>query len=597
MNLNRRLIHETGGARDDLAVTILSSGFMGVLIVLQAFVLSAIVDGVFLKGWDLDDSSLWLVGFVALSVLRAVILYLKENSAQAVASKTKLQLRERLLDRITRMGPYPIGLESSGALSSVINQGIETLDAYYRRYVPQLVIAGLVPLTILLFIFPIDTLSALILLFTAPLIPFFMILIGDTTEKITQRQWTTLSRLSAAFQDTLQGLKTLKVLGRSDERAVMLGESAEEYRQATMGVLRVGFLSALVLELLATLSSAIIAVEIGLRLLTGRIDFQQGLFILFLAPEFYFPLRLLSSYFHAGTAGTAAASDIYELIDREPTQRTGLALCLREDPPGIRFQEISYRYPIRRAPELNTTKFPPGNHPATLKEVSFELPAGRTTALVGPSGCGKSTLSSLILRFIEPDSGTIEVDGIPYQEYDLQKWRSQIAWVPQTPTLFQGSVRDNILLGDRNASEEALIDAAERSLSHEFIREFPDGYDTLIGERGLRLSGGQRVRIALARAFLKGAPLFILDEVTADLDPEAEERLLDSIREYCRDRTALLIAHRLGTISHADQILVLSRGHIIEQGTHIQLLREEGLYAQLIGAYHSTLAEVEHGTC
>lgn len=592
MILNKRLTGEAGQARFDLIVTILASGFLGLLIVLQAFTLSIIVDGVFLSEWDLKDALPWIMGFLLLSVLRAFFIWLKENSAQGVAGKVKSNLRKRLIDQLTNLGPSFTRAEHSGELSNTLTQGIEALDAYYRRYLPQLVIAVLVPLTILIFIMPLDTLTGMILLFTAPLIPFFMVLIGDTTERLTQRQWTTLSRLSAHFQDTLQGLKTLKLLGGSEDQSKKIYRASDDYRQATMGVLRVGFLSALVLELIATLSTAIVAVEVGLRTLTGRMEFQVGLFILLLAPEFYFPLRLLGTYFHSGVTGIAAATRIYWLLDKPVTPPTHSSSRFGKDTSYslIQFHKVSYRYPERGHPESKSgTPIQMSPHRA-LDSIEFEFPAGKTLALVGPSGCGKSTIGALLLGFIKPESGSIQVDGTPLAEFDLRSWRSNIAWVPQAPTLFFGSVRDNILLGDPRASQDAVLQAAKLALAHDFICDLPEGYDTSIGQRGARLSGGQRKRIALARAFLKDAPLLILDEVSADLDPDTESTLVERIQEHSLGRTTMIIAHRLATIESVDEIIVLADGRIVETGSHYELLSLKGLYAQLVDSYRGSLA-------
>jgi ATP-binding cassette subfamily C protein CydD len=446
------------------------------------------------------------------------------------------------------------------------------------------------PLTILVAVFPNDILSGVVLLVTAPLIPFFMILIGSAAESLTQRQWTTLSRLAAHFLDVIQGLPTLKRFGRARDQLRIIARVSDDYRTATMSVLRVAFLSALVLEMLATISVAVIAVEIGIRVMKGYMLFIDAFFILILAPDFYQPLRLLGSKFHAGMDGVAAASRIFAILDREPDRRPETEDRKEADlapssvpgprsasftlPPDfqIRFQNVSVRYQEgeRRA----------------LEDVSFELRRGQHIALVGPSGAGKSTIAHLLMRFVQPTTGRILLDDIPLDQIDARAWRRHIAWMPQRPTLFAMSIADNIRLGQPDASMDAVVRAAEQGFAHDFIQTFPDGYDTLAGERGARLSGGQAQRIALARAFLRDAPIVILDEPTANLDLETEEQIQQAIARLLQDRTALIIAHRLNTVASADRILVVQAGRIVEVGSHESLLaRSEGLYRNMIRAY------------
>jgi ATP-binding cassette subfamily C protein CydD len=472
------------------------------------------------------------------------------------------------------LGPAYTSGERSGELTNTVVEGVETLEAYFSQYIPQLALAALVPLTILIFILPLDLTSGLVLLLTAPLIPVFMILIGDAADRLTQRQWKSLSRMSAHFLDTLQGLTTLKLLGRSRDQAQAIAAISTRFRQSTLSVLRVAFLSALVLEMVATLSTAVVAVEIGLRLLYGRLAFEQAFFVLILAPEFYLPLRMLGTRFHAGMSGVAAAERIFEILDiplhpmpSSPHQSTP-SPELRFD---IHFQNVHYAYEDGQR--------------SALHDLSMRIPPGQKVAIVGPSGSGKSTIAHLLLRFIDPDRGSITVDGQPLDTINITAWRSQIAWVPQKPHLFNASIGENIRLANPNASPEEVIHAARQAYAHDFIQAFPQAYDTLIGERGSRLSGGQAQRVALARAFLKQAPFLILDEATANLDPEIEAQLREAMGHLLQDRTALIIAHRLGVAQDADRILVIASGRVIETGSHTKLLEEGGLYSRLFAAY------------
>jgi thiol reductant ABC exporter CydD subunit len=372
----------------------------------------------------------------------------------------------------------------------------------------------------------------------------------------------------------LQGLTTLKALGRSRQYWRVIAQISDRFRQATMGVLRVAFLSAMVLEMVATISTAVVAVQIGLRLLYGQLAFEQALFVLILAPEFYLPLRLLGARFHTGMEGVAASQRIFEVLETPAaspppsTEKGGEAALLRSH---IRLSEVKYAYDD-------------GQRPA-LKGFSLAIERGQKIALVGPSGAGKSTVAHLLLRFIETDQGTIAVDGWTLQELPAEAWRKQVAWVPQIPYLFHGTVGENIRLARPDAGFEDVVWAARQAHAHAFVDALPRGYDSFIGERGVRLSRGEAQRIALARAFLKDAPLVIFDEATANLDPEVEGLVQEAMARLLEERTALLIAHRLSTVWRADRILVMAEGRVVEEGTHSSLMAGGGLYSNLVGAY------------
>ncbi len=575
MNLDKRLLRQTVWARLDLALAVGAGLLAGVVLVGQARFLSRVVTQVFLEGSSLSQVYPLLFILLILSLGRAGLSWGSEVAASRVAVRVKTVLRQRLSDQILALGPaYAYG-ERSGELVNTAVEGVEALDAYFSQYLPQLALAALVPLAILIFVFPLDFLSGLVFLLTAPLIPVFMILIGNLADTLAKRQWTALSRMSAHFLDVLQGLTTLKLLGRSRDQIQAIARISGRFRQTTLGVLRVAFLSALVMEMVATLSTAVVAVEIGLRLLHGRMAFEEAFFILLLAPEFYLPLRLLSARFHTAMSGVAAAQRIFEVLELEVKARAKIAVPA-EPSLGlpfdfIRFDDVHYAYDEGQRPALNG--------------LSFQIARGQKVALVGPSGAGKSTAAYLLLRFIEPDQGEISIGDIPLQDMAAPAWRRQVAWVPQNLYLFNTTVAENIRLARPGASLERLIWAARQAHAHDFIQALPQGYNTAVGERGARLSGGQAQRIALARAFLKDAPLLILDEATSNLDPEYETRLLEAMECLMQDRTVLIIAHRLSTVYRADQVLVMAGGRVIEAGTHTSLLQEGGLYRQLVGAY------------
>ncbi len=574
MHLDRRLLNQAAFAWRELATVVLLGGLGGLLVILQADLLSRTIDGVFLLHKGLDQVAPLLRGLLLIVLGRAALTIFGEGLAGAAAVKIKTHLRDELVSHLVAAGPAYLQSQPSGDLVARAVQGVENLEAYFSQYLPQLALAAVIPLAILLFVFPLDLLSGIVFLVTAPLIPIFMFLIGSHAESLTRRQFTALGRLSAVFLDTLQGLVTLKALNQSGARGDKIKDASERYAAATLRVLRVTFLSALVLELVSTLSTAVVAVEIGLRLLYGQLQFQQAFFILLIAPEFYFPLRQLGLRFHAGASGASAASLIFaaldsakkvELIDRNPSSAGS------KRPPGrlltLRFDCVSYAYPERLQ--------------EALRDVSFTLCVGETAAFVGASGSGKSTVFQLLLRILQPQAGQITVDGTDLAEIDLHAWRSRVAWVPQQPYLFYDTLAGNIGLARPGASLAEIRRAADRAGLDNFVQSLPEGYATPIGERGLRLSGGQAQQVALARAFLKDAPVLLLDEPGAHLDLDLEQRVANAIRTLCENRMVLVIAHRLPTVETSSEIIVLQHGQVVEHGDHASLLARQGVYARL----------------
>ena len=558
-----------------LILTILLGLFSGFFTIGQAGTISQVVSQVFLDGKTLKDVSGLLTLTLLFFTAKALLAWLSSISAKTIAVHVKTRVRETLLKKLEELGPVYLKGEKSGEISSTVVEGVEALDAYFSQYLPQLVLSALVPLTILIFVFPRDILSGFVLLVTAPLIPYFMYLIGNSAKVITDRQFSTLSRLASQFLDSLQGLTTLKLYNQAKAHTERIREASDQYRVTTMKVLQVTFLSALVLELLATLSTAIVAVEIGLRLLYFNVSFEQALFLLMIAPEFYIPLRMLGLRFHAGMQGQSAADRIFEILDQVPLEE--------EDSQESKITDLSL--PIKKITLEGVSFTYPGENKPALQDLTLKIKAGEQIALVGKSGSGKSTLASLLLGFFPPSSGNIQINDQNLERVDLKEWREQIAWVPQAPALFQDTIAANIRLARPDADLSAVAAAASAAHLTEFIESLPEGYETLIGEDGARLSGGQAQRLALARAFLKDAPILLLDEPTSQLDPDTESHLADATHQLIKDRTSITIAHRLNTVFQADRILVLNEGRLVEAGTHQQLIKKDGVYKELVQAY------------
>jgi len=505
---------------------------------------------------------------------RAVFTNINEALSGRLAVRIKDSLRDELLAKISRLGPIFLKGERAGELTTTTLQGLDSLDAYFSQFLPQILLAALLPVTILIVVFPIDLLTGIVFVLTAPLIPLFMILIGKLSENHTKRQWTALSRLGAYFLDTLLGLSTLMILGRSKERGKEIRAVSDQYRSVTMNVLRITFLSAFVLEMIATIATALVAVEIGLRLLYSRMEFQQAFFILLIAPEFYLPMRNLSLRYHAGMNGLTAAGRIYEILDIPEKPLSGKSTQKIVHPFSssfeIQFKNVSYQYQ--------------GRPTAALNGISLSIESGKHYALVGESGSGKSTLAWLLLRFISPESGIITINGENIDQWDLSKWRKAIGWVPQNSRLFNTSLLENIRLMDQERTRTEVITALEKAGLTELLSKLPRGLDTPLLEGGVRLSGGEARRVILARAFLKDAPFLIRDEPTAHLDFDLEQTIVDTTAILESDRTTLTIAHRLTTVRSADHIFVLKQGHLVEEGTHEVLEKSGGEYWRLLNS-------------
>jgi ATP-binding cassette subfamily C protein CydD len=575
--LDTWLSERAARSRSPLKLAVVAGFVAGLLVIAQAALLAWSVNAVVIEGARLANVWPALAAMLPIFALRFIAMQAAEHFAFVGAAAVRTQLRAQLLRKMQSLGPAWLQRESSGALSSHLVAGIEALEGYYARWLPNRALTALLPFAILIVVFPVDWVSGLVLVLTAPLIPVFMILLGKDAVEANQRQWRRLARLSARFLDTLSGLTTLKLFNASRREAEIVARVSDAYRQSTMQVLRIAFLSSVALEFLSTISIAVVAVLIGFNLLYGKMHFQPAFFVLLLAPEFYLPLRTLGTHYHARMEAIGAAERIVDILSiSEQAHARGGEPLAKASGYGIRFEGVSFAY---------------GEGRPALEALSFAAESGRITALVGSSGAGKSTALSLLLGFVRHDAGEVWVNDQRLAAIDEKSWLASVAWVPQRAHVFVGTVLDNLLIARPDATMSMVREAARLAGADAFVMALEHGYDTPLGERGAGLSGGQIQRLALARAFLKDAPVVLLDEPTAHLDAQNQEEIHRTLRRLAHGRTVLLVAHRPATARLADSIVVLDQGRVADAGSHETLCARSELYGRLIGAHSADASD------
>ena len=531
----------------------------------QAYAFARIIDSLVVQGESLSYGMMAVLG--AMISMRMVCSHGEQWLRDHIASTVHEDLRNRVLHHMIAQGVRQS--ESAGSVTHILTDGLDHVDAYMSQYIPQALYAVLIPLMISIAI--IDSVSWIgwILLMTYPLIPFFMILIGKQADKLNKQQWERMQFLGGHFLDVLQGLTTLKVFGRAKEQAHVIGRLSGEFRDATLKVLRIAFLSALVLELIGTISTAMIAVYLGVSLVYGEVEFLPAFFILLLAPDFYAPLRQLGAAFHTGLSGKVSLTAVQEyLTSGIEVVHTGEER-LTSPMQTIEFRDVAYEYEEDHV---------------GLETFTGVLKRGCSYMLVGESGSGKTTISNVLMQLLTPTKGQVTVDGYDLQTLDSQWYHEQIAYLSQTPYIMSGTLRENLQFG-LEASDETLWKVLQQVQLADFVSALPLGLDTVIGEGGYGLSGGQRQRLALGRTLLRPAQILILDEVTAHLDVETENLIMQVLREYGQDKIVLYVGHRVQTMKYVDTLFVMQAGRLVESGSYTDLVTQNGYFASLVNTY------------
>ncbi|WP_032092000.1 heme ABC transporter permease/ATP-binding protein CydD [Necropsobacter rosorum] len=556
-----------------LTLNILLASLSSVILVAQTYFLANILHHLIILHTARSELAPYFFGLIAGFALRALILWLREKIGFKCGRQLRNIIRQRILDKIHQVGPATINHKPAGSWATIMLEQVENLHNFYARYLPQQALAGIVPLVILLAVFPLNWAAGAILLLTAPLIPLFMILVGLAAADSSQKNMATLARLSGQFLDRLRGLETLRLFNRTQEQTRHIEDNADDFRITTMEVLKMAFLSSAVLEFFTSISIALMAVYFGFSYL-GELDFGSygtpitlfiGFFCLTLAPEFYQPLRDLGTYYHDRAAAIGAADAIVDFLQQDYLTAQSAAQ-----------QPLHLQSAVEIAAQNLVVLSPQGE--ALTQPLNFTLAPRSHTALVGQSGAGKTSLMNVLLGFL-PYRGSLKINGVELNQTDLLKWRRAIAWVGQNPLLLQGTIRENLLLGGIEADPQRIEQALSRASATEFTDKL--GLDAEIKENGSGLSVGQAQRLAIARALLRQGHLLLLDEPTASLDAQSENRVLQALQHISREQTTLMITHRIEDLKQCNHILVMRQGQIVQQG-HFDQLQEQGFFAELL---------------
>ncbi|MCS3424789.1 ATP-binding cassette subfamily C protein CydD [Rahnella sp. BIGb0603] len=573
--LIRWLKQQSSRAKGWIRLSMMLGLLSGLLILAQAWLMAGLLHSLIIEHAPRETLLQSFLLMALTFILRAVVTWLREQVGFICGRVIRQEMRKLVLDRLEKLGPAWIQGKPAGSWASIILEQIEDMQDYYARYLPQIALAGIIPLLILVSVFPINWAAGLILLVTAPLIPLFMALVGMGAADANRRNFVALARLSGNFLDSLRGLDTLRLFNRGSAEVEKIKRSTENFRARTMDVLRLAFLSSAVLEFFASISIAVVAVYFGFSYL-GELNFGSygtpvtlfaGFLVLILAPEFFQPLRDLGAFYHAKAQAVGAAESLLTFLSAEEAE---MGDGNKSWPQGYDVS-LEARDLLVKSPQGKTLAGP----------LTFTVPAGQRIAIVGLSGAGKSSLLSALLGFL-PYQGSLSASGIEVKSLRNDEWRKQLSWVGQNPHLPEQTLRSNILLNQPDISETQLQSAINRAYVNEFLPLLPEGLETELGDSAARLSVGQAQRVAVARALLSPCRLLLLDEPTASLDAHSEKRVMSALNEASRSQTTLLVTHQLEDTRDYDEIWVMDKGQIAERGTFTQLVAQGGLFASLL---------------
>ncbi|WP_347564244.1 thiol reductant ABC exporter subunit CydD [Bacillus sp. Cs-700] len=549
---------------------ILGALLIGASIIAQAFLTVEIVNNVFVNKTAFEENVPLLISLLLVLMLRPFLSYLMGRAGVKMAATVKQRIRKALLDKFSREALLTSHQGQSGQKVSVLLDAVDEIDAYYSKYIPQVFKTAVIPIFILIAVSTQHLETGLIMMVTAPFIPIFYIIIGIRTQKKSEEKLEQMTVFSGRFLDTIQGLTTLNLFRQSKKYRNIIKESSLNYRDATIEVLKVAFVSSLMLELISMLSIGIIALEIGLRLIVfNSMTFATAFFLLILAPEFYLSLKELGSAFHTGRGSMSAMKKVSEELGRESEEVTWGDRFIenRKTPSKIALKDVSYQY--------KDSGF-------SLSSLNITIEPYRQVAIIGRSGSGKSTFLHMIAGLLPPQQGEITIDDHPMTSLDEDSWFSQVSYISQHPYIFTGTIAENIRIGSKNASQSEIEDAAVKAGISAFVATLEQGYETIIGESGRGLSGGEKQRLALARAFLKKPNVILFDEPTTGLDLYTEKVLQSAINSLSQNATMITVAHRLHTIRKADHIIVLDQGKVMAEGTDKALYETSELYREMV---------------
>lgn len=580
--LTRWLKQQSSRAKGWIRLSMMLGLLSGLLILAQAWLMAGLLHSLIIEHTPRDALLQSFLLMALTFVLRAVVTWLREQVGFICGRVIRQEMRKLVLDRLEKLGPAWIQGKPAGSWASIILEQIEDMQDYYSRYLPQIALAGIIPLLILVSVFPINWAAGLILLVTAPLIPLFMALVGMGAADANRRNFVALARLSGNFLDSLRGLDTLRLFHRGTAEIDQIKRSTEHFRARTMDVLRLAFLSSAVLEFFASISIAVVAVYFGFSYL-GELNFGSygtpvtlfaGFLVLILAPEFFQPLRDLGAFYHAKAQAVGAAESLVTFLS---TESADMGDGDQNFPAG-KTVELEARDLIIQSPQGKTLAGP----------LTFSIPAGQRIAIVGLSGAGKSSLLNALLGFL-PYQGSVTVSGMELKSLRNDEWRKQLSWVGQNPHLPEQTLRANILLNQPDVSDEQLQSAIDRAYVSEFLPLLPQGLETILGDSAARLSIGQAQRVAVARALLSPCSLLLLDEPTASLDAHSEKRVMSALNDASKAQTSLLVTHQLEDTRDYDEIWVMDKGLIAERGSFAQLVAQDGLFASLLSQRNKEL--------